>query len=68
MGQAASAESGAVAFTNGVHWGFAFTLVLAVAALAVSMLLKKRSYADEAAPAGGAASAHGEAPASAPQA
>ena len=68
MGQAASAEGGTVAFTNGVHWGFAFTLVLAVAALAVSMLLKKRSYADEAAPAGGAAPAHGEAPASAPQA
>ena len=58
MGQAASAESGAVAFTNGVHWGFAFTLVLAVAALAVSMLLKKRSYADEAgAPEGCAAPA-----------
>ena len=69
MGQTASAESGAVAFTNGVHWGFAFTLVLAVAALAVSMLLKKRSYANEAgAPEGGAASAHGETPASAPQA
>ena len=69
MGQAASAEGGAVAFTNGVHWGFTFTLVLAVAALAVSMLLKKRSYADEAgAPEGGAASAHGEAPASAAQA
>ena len=69
MGQTASAESGAVAFTNGVHWGFAFTLVLAVAALAVSMLLKKRSYADEAgAPEGGAAPAHGETPASAPQA
>lgn len=50
-------------------WGFAFTLVLAVAALAVSMLLKKRSYADEAgAPEGGAAPAHGETPASAPQA
>ena len=33
------------------------------------MLLKKRSYADEAgAPEGGAASAHGETPASAPQA
>lgn len=30
MGQAASAKSGAGAFTNGVHWGFAFTLVLAV--------------------------------------
>lgn len=57
MGQAASAESGAVAFTNGVHWGFAFSLVLVVAALAVSMLLKKHSYADEAAPAGGAAPA-----------
>ena len=58
MGQAVSAESGAVAFTNGVHWGFAFTLVLAVAALAVSMLLKKRSYADEAgAPEGCAAPA-----------
>lgn len=58
MGQAANAEGGAVAFTNGVHWGFAFTLVLAVAALAVSMLLKKRSYANEAgAPAGGAAPA-----------
>lgn len=69
MGQAASAEGGAVAFTNGVHWGFAFTLVLAVAALAVSMLLKKRSYADEAgSPEGGAAAAHGETPASAPQA
>ena len=69
MGQAASAESGAVAFTNGVHWGFAFTLVLAVVALAVSMLLKKRSYADEAgAPEGDAAPTHGEAPASAPQA
>ena len=58
MGQAANAEGGAVAFTNGVHWGFAFTLVLAVAALTVSMLLKKRSYADEAgAPEGGAAPA-----------
>ena len=69
MGQAANAEGSAIAFTNGVHWGFTFTLVLAVAALAVSMLLKKRSYADEAgAPEGGTASAHGEAPASAPQA
>lgn len=57
MGQAASAEGGAVAFTNGVHWGFAFTLVLAVAALAVSMLLKKRSYAGEDMPAGGGAPA-----------
>lgn len=47
MGQAASAEGGAIAFTNGVHWGFMFTLVLAVAALAVSMLLKKRSEAAE---------------------
>ena len=66
MGQAASAEGGAVAFTNGVHWGFAFTLVLAVAALAVSMLLKKRSYAEEAeAPADGSAPspASGDAPA-----
>lgn len=50
MGQAASAEGGAVAFTNGVHWGFTFTLVLAIVALAVSMLLKKRSYAEEDAP------------------
>ena len=47
MGQAASAEGGAIAFTNGVHWGFMFTLVLAAAALAVSMLLKKRSEAAE---------------------
>ena len=67
MGQAASTEGGAVAFTNGVHWGFAFTLVLAVLALAVSMLLKKRSYAEEAeAPAGGNAPspASGDAPVS----
>ena len=67
MGQAASTEGGAVAFTNGVHWGFTFTLVLAVAALAVSMLLKKRSYAGDDAPAGGAP-AHGDALASTPQA
>ena len=67
MGQAASAEGGAVAFTNGVHWGFAFTLVLAVLALAVSMLLKKRSYAEEAEePAGDSAPspASGDAPVS----
>lgn len=59
MGQAASAEGGAVAFTNGVHWGFAFTLVLAVAALALSMLLKKRSYADEGAESVPAGAPHG---------
>ncbi len=34
MGQAASAEGGAIAFTNGVHWGFMFTLVLAWPAMA----------------------------------
>lgn len=47
MGQAASTEGGAIAFTNGVHWGFAFTLALAIAALAVSLLLKKHSNAEE---------------------
>ena len=54
MGQEASAESGAVAFTNGVHWGFAFVLIMAVCALALSMLLKKRGYVNEDAPEGDA--------------
>ena len=47
MGQQAAGGSGAAAFTVGVHWGFVFTLVLAIAAFAVSLLLKKHAQADE---------------------
>ena len=35
--------SAADAFANGCHWGFAFTLVLAVCGLAVAFMLKKRA-------------------------
>lgn len=47
MGQAsyyaAGGASAAEAFTAGSHWGFAFTLVLAVCGLAVAFMLKKRA-------------------------
>ena len=40
---AAHGASAADAFANGCHWGFAFTLVLAVCGLAVAFMLKKRA-------------------------
>ncbi len=47
MGQAsyyaAGGASAAEAFTTGSHWGFAFTLVLAVCGLAVAFMLKKHA-------------------------
>ena len=40
---AAGGSSAAEAFTAGSHWGFAFTLVLAVCGLAVAFMLKKHA-------------------------
>lgn len=40
---AAGGASAAEAFTAGSHWGFAFTLVLAVCGLLVAFMLKKRA-------------------------
>ncbi len=54
MGQAsyyaAGGASAAEAFTTGSHWGFAFTLVLAVCGLGVAFMLKKHAEKTDAVP------------------
>jgi DHA2 family lincomycin resistance protein-like MFS transporter len=42
FGQQLSATTHQIAFTNGVHLGFIFTLIIAVAALLLSLTMKER--------------------------